>query len=49
MRADIWFKMSALPVPLANSAVMSALNVFCEWEDEMAIERTGHPSSYEEA
>ena len=34
---------------LANSAMMSTLTVYCQWEDEMARERTGHLASYAEA
>jgi len=34
--------------PIANSAMMSTLNVHCQWEDEMVRERTGHPPSYAE-
>ena len=32
--------------PLVNSAMMSTLNAHCQWEDETARERTGHPRSY---
>ena len=32
--------------PLANSAMMSTLTAHCQWEDETARERTGHPPSY---
>src|SRR6218665_1834235 len=35
--------------PLANSATMSTLSVHCQWGDETARERTGHPPSYAEA
>jgi len=46
------FKTSATPAPvhpLANSALISTLPVHCQWEDETAGERTGHPPSYAEA
>jgi len=48
-RAEIWFKISASPVPLANSAMMSTLTVHCHWKDEMVRERAGHPQSNAEA
>jgi len=31
------------------SAMMSTLTIHCQWEDEMAGERTGHPTSYANA
>ena len=31
--------------PLANSAMMSTLTIHCQWEDDTARERTGHPPS----
>src|SRR6218665_40474 len=34
---------------LANSAMMSALTICCQWEDEMVRERIGHLPSYAEA
>ena len=34
--------------PLANLATMSTLTVHCRWEDKMAREKTGCPSSYAE-
>jgi len=34
--------------PLANSDMMGTLTIHCQWEDEMARERTGHPPSYAE-
>jgi len=42
---DIWFKISVPPARLANLAMMSALNVHCQCEDETVSERTGHPPS----
>jgi len=42
-------EISAPPVPLANSAMMSTLTTHNRWEDEMVRERTGHPPSYSEA
>ena len=43
-RAEIWFEIYAIHAPLARSAMRSKLTVYCELEDEMARERTGHPS-----
>src|SRR6218665_116115 len=34
---------------LANSAIMGTLTIHCQWEDETARKRTGHPPSYAEA
>src|SRR6218665_723892 len=34
---------------LSTSAIMCTLTAHCQWEDEMARERTGHPPSYAEA
>ena len=48
-RTEIWFEISAPLAPLANSAIMSTLNVHCQWEDETVRERTGHPAPYAEA
>ena len=48
-RAEIWIKISALPAPVANSAMMSTLTAHFQWEDETVRERTGHPHSYAEA
>ena len=47
-RAEIWFDISAPPVPLAYSATMSTgtLTLHCQWEDEAVRERTGHPRWY---
>src|SRR6218665_1552582 len=35
--------------PLANSAMTSTPTVHCQWEDEMARERTGHLPLYAKA
>jgi len=47
--AEIWFKISAPPAPLASSAMMNTLTVHCQWETEPVRERTGHPPSCAEA
>src|SRR6218665_455919 len=44
----MWFKIFPPPVPLSSSAMMSTLTVYCQWEDKMVRERTGHPPSYAE-
>ena len=47
-QAAIWIKISAPPVPQANSAIMSTLTAHYKWEDEMVRKRTIHlPSSAE--
>jgi len=43
--AGIWFKISASPALVADSAMMSSLAVRCLWDDEMVREGTGHPPS----
>src|SRR6218665_16018 len=48
-RVEIGFEIPALPVHLANSAVVSTLTVHCLWGDETVRKRTGHPPSYAEA
>jgi len=40
---------SAPPASLPKSAMMSTLTIHCQWEDDTARERTGHPPSYTEA
>lgn len=45
-RADIWIEISVPLAPLANSATMSTLTVLCQWVDESARERAGHPPSH---
>jgi len=35
--------------PLANTAMMSTLIIYCQWEDDMVRDRTGHPPPYTEA
>jgi len=47
--AEIWFVISARPVPLATSAMTSTLTVHCKWEDETAREQTAHSPLYAEA
>ena len=47
-RVDIWFEnfaLSAGPAPLA----ISTMTIRCQWEDETAKDKTGHPPSYAEA
>ena len=45
-RAAISFQISAPPVPLANSAMMSTLTAHCWWKYETVREGTGHPTSF---
>ena len=50
VRAEICFKISTPPAPSpSNSDTMSTLTIHCQWEDEMVMERTGHPPSHAEA
>ena len=46
VRAEISVGISAPPVPLSNSAMMSTPTPHCQWDDEMAKERAGHQPSY---
>ena len=44
-----WSRLMFLWRRLAGSAMMNTMTVHCQWEDETAMERTGHPSSHAEA
>jgi len=36
-RAEIWIEISAPPVPLANSVMISTSTAHCQWEDETVM------------